>query len=306
MNHRVTENTEKEKTEIFTNMTPEKPGFCFCTIAFGHKYRALALLLAKDIEKYAPYTSFVVLTDKTQEFSEQTNVIACKHRQESVKGYHDKRFAIARALELFNACIFLDADMRILAPVPQDMPWIRQPGIAARGCEVISKKYGKVLEGSASARVCREFQVSQQAAQKLDLAGEHESIPFVYEYLFSVTKDGGKELDFLQQWDRLAPYFELNGVYDAEGNAIALAAVKAGLPVRWCEMEGIDFFKDKTELIRIKNGQSKMEDMAIYFEQQRMLEYPHLSVGERVVGKLGKGVRFFYYLLRLRVLTAFR
>ncbi|MEB3182099.1 MAG: hypothetical protein VKL59_24140 [Nostocaceae cyanobacterium] len=287
-------------------MISERPGFCFCTLAFGKKYRALALLLAKDIEKYAPYTSFLVLSDEPQEFSEQSNVISFKHRQQSVKGYHDKRFAFAKALELFNACIFLDADMRILGSVPQDMQWIQQPGISARGCEVMSKKYAKVLEGSASARVCREFQVSQKAAQMLGLAVEHESIPFVYEYLFSVTKDGGKELEFLKQWDMIAPYFELNGVYDAEGNAIALAAVKVGLSVRWCEMKGIDFFKDKTELIRIKNGQSKMEDMAIYFQQQGMLEYPQLSFWEKVVGKLGKEVRFFYYLLRLRVVAVFR
>lgn len=47
-------------------MVQQENKFCFCTLALGKKYRALALLLAKDIEKYSPHTSFVILTDNPQ------------------------------------------------------------------------------------------------------------------------------------------------------------------------------------------------------------------------------------------------
>jgi hypothetical protein len=285
-------------------MTQAEPKFCFCTLAFGKKYRALALLLAKDIEKYSPHTAFVVLTDNTQELSNQPNILAFKHRQQSVKCYHDKRFVIEKALSLFNSCIFMDADMRILAPVvPQNLEWLQLPGITARGCESMPKKYTKVFAGTANARVCKEFQVTYKTAKKLNLQLESEEVKFVYEYLFAVTKDSGRETEFLKQWEKIAPYYELNGVYDAEGNAIGLAAAKASLPVRWSAMEGITFFKDRTELIKIQKGQSNMEEMAMYFEQQQMLEHPNRSLFEKVIVNLGKNIDYFYSLVRLRIAT---
>jgi hypothetical protein len=280
-----------------------EPEFCFCSLAFCQRYRDLALLLAKDIEKYSPNTYFIVLTDKISDFSQQPNVLAFKHRRQSVKFYHDKRFAIAKALSMFNSCIFMDADTRILAPVPADMEWIKEPGITARVYESMPKKYAKVIAGTAGVKLLQEFEVSKKAAEKINLELSDENIKFVYEYLFAVTKDSGKELEFLKQWEIIANYSELNGLYDSEGNAIGLAAAKVGLPVRRSEMEGISFFKDRVELVRIQKGQSKMEEMSVYFQQQRMLEYPNRSILEKIVVKLGKIIGYLYNLLRLRIVT---
>lgn len=285
-------------------MTQAEPKFCFCTLALGTKYCGLALLLAKDIEKYSPHTSFVVLTDHPDDFSKQSNVLAFKHRQQAVKCYHDKRFVIEKSLSMFNSCIFIDADMRILAPVvPQEMKWLQLPGITARGCDSMPKKYATVLAGTANAKLGKEFQVTQKAAKKLNLQLESEEVKFVYEYLFAVTKHSGREIEFLRQWEKIAPYYEFNGVYDGEGNAIGLAAAKAGLPVRWSAMEGITFFKDRTELTKIQKGQSKMEEMSIYFEQQQMLEHPNRSLFERIVEKIVKSMKFSYNILNLRIQT---
>ncbi len=284
-------------------MPSEEPGFCFCTLAFGKKYRALALLLANDLTKYAPHTNFVVLTDNEEDFRHHPHILAFKHRQQSVKCYHDKRFAIAQALSLFNSCIYIDADMRILAPVPQDLEWTRVPGITARVCEVMTKKYDRVLAGIFDAKLEREFKVTQKAAQKLNLEFPNQEIKFVYEYLFAVTKDSGKEIEFIKQWENIAHYFELNGLYDSEGNAIGLAAAKADLPVRWGEMPGIDFFKDRTELVRIQKGESDMKEMSIYFEQQKMLEYPQYSLWEKISLKLSQRLGYMYNLLRVRIVT---
>lgn len=283
-------------------MTQEKR-FCFCSLAFGKNYRNLALLLAKDIEKYSPNTYFIVLTDFPQDFNKQPNVIALKHKQQSVKLYQDKRFAIAHSLSMFNSCIFLDADMRILAPVPQDMAWLQTPGISARSCETMSRKYAKVVNNTGDANLARGFKVTKKAAQKLNLDMDSPDVKFVYEYLFAVTKDSGRELDFLKQWEIIAPYFELNGVYDGEGNTIGLAAAKADFPVRWNEMQGISFFKDKSEMIRIQKGQSNMEQMSEYFKQQRMFEYPHRSLWEKIILKLNKQIVYLNKFILLRIMT---
>jgi hypothetical protein len=284
-------------------MKPQPARFCFCTLAFGNNYRNLALLLAKDLENYSPGTSFIVLTDEPRDFSKQPNVLAVKHQQQSVKLYHDKRFAIAKGLSLFDSCIFLDADMRILAPVPQDMEWIKTPGINARACDTMPKKYAKVLTGGADSKLLKEFKITKNLAKKLNLELDSGNVNFVYEYLFAVTKDEGKEIEFLNQWETIAAYYELNAVYEGEGNAIGIAAAKAELPVRWCAMDGINFFKDRTELIRVQKGQSDMQDMKIYFEQQRKLEYPKYSLMEKLIIKTRKQILYFFYLLRLRIVT---
>lgn len=284
-------------------MTKTENSFCFCTLALGKKYRALASLLAKDLDKYSPNTRFVILTDNPHDFSKYSQVLAFKHQQQGVKCYHDKRFAIAKALSLFNSCIFLDSDMRILAPVPEDLPWLMLPGITARACINMPKKFAKVDAGTADARLHREFQFTQKAAQTLNMDAQWEDIKFIHEYLFSVTKESGKELEFLQQWDVLARYFELNGVYDGEGNAIGLAASKAGLPVRWSEMPGISFFNNKIEFVRIQKGQSNIDEMSVYFEEHGKIAHRKRSLPEKVVFKLGEAIMHFYRALRLRIVT---
>ena len=126
--------------------------FCFGTLALGDSYRALALELAKDIEKYSPHSSFVILTDKPHYFSNQPNVLSFYHKQR-VGCYHDKKFVIEKCLSLFNCCIYIDADMRILAPVPQDMEWIQIPGIKARACHSMTKRYARNIVKSLQSSI---------------------------------------------------------------------------------------------------------------------------------------------------------
>ena len=80
--------------------------YCFCTLAVGKRYRNHAKILAKDIQVNAPHVSFIVLTDEPADFQEYSHVIAIKHRLQSVKGYHDKRFVIEKSLERFDTCVF--------------------------------------------------------------------------------------------------------------------------------------------------------------------------------------------------------
>ncbi|MEH2106185.1 hypothetical protein [Nostoc sp.] len=274
--------------------------FCFCTLALGKVYRTLAGLLAKDLELYSPNTAFIILTDHPQEFSKYPRVLAFQHQQQGVKCYHDKRFAIAKALSLFNSCIFIDSDMRILAPVPEDIEWLLEPGISARACMNMPKKFAKAL-GTTNKKFSREIEVIKKAAQFFNLEPEWENVTFVHEYLFSVTKSTGKEIEFLETWSILAKYFELNGVYEGEGNAIGLAAYKAGLPVRWSQMSGISFFNNKIELIRIQKGQSNMDKMLTYFEEHERIAHPKRSILAKIVFKLSKAIMHLYRAIKYRV-----
>ncbi|MEH1797925.1 MAG: hypothetical protein V7L13_01915 [Nostoc sp.] len=274
--------------------------FCFCTLALGKVYRTLAGFLAKDLELYSPNTAFIILTDHPQEFSKYPQVLAFQHQQQGVKCYHDKRFTIAKALSLFNSCIFIDSDMRILAPVPEDIEWLLEPGISARACMDMPKKFAKAL-GTTNKKFSREIEVIKKAAQFLNLEPEWENVTFVHEYLFSVTKSTGKEIEFLETWSILAKYFELNGVYEGEGNAIGLAAYKAGLPVRWSQMSGISFFNHKTELIKIQKGQSNMDKMLTYFEEHERIAHPKRSILAKIVFKLSKAIMHLYRAIKYRV-----
>jgi hypothetical protein len=277
--------------------------FCFCTLALGDNYRALAKELAKDLERYSPKTPLILFTDYPKDFEQHPNIITYKHQQQSVGCYHDKRIVLQEAIRLFKACIFIDADMRILSPVSEDLPWLLVPGIAAKACESFNKRYSKVVAGIDTPKMAREYDFVQQAATKFGLDHRSEKVQFVYEYLFSLTRDSGKEIEFLKQWEVMAPYFELNGIYDGEGAAIALAAAKVGLTIRRDPMQGLNFFKERIERSKIHKGESSMDQMAVFFERQKKLEYPQRSLLQRAILKFKKRTGRFYRQIRLRVTT---
>jgi hypothetical protein len=278
--------------------------FCFCTLALGERYRSHTFLLAQDIEKYSPGTSLVILTDKPQEFSKYSNVLAFKHQQKSIGCYHDKRFVIAKALSMFNTCIFLDADIRIVDNIKPDMKWL--PGITARSCTSVIKHneayIHSVIDLHKASRY-RDLKILEQIAQKLDINLEDINIQFVMEMLFIVTRQDGRELDFLKYWETIALYCELNGFYGAEGYAIGLAAAKAGMPVRWDAMDGIDYFKDWIEKQKIKKGQAKADEKLTYFQQHEAIEYRKRHFLKKVVSKLNKKIGYYYRYFSLRIAT---
>jgi hypothetical protein len=260
-----------------------KNKFCFATLALGKNYRALALELANDLAKFAPHISFVILTDKPQDFQEMANVLAFPHQQKSIGCYHDKLFVIEKGLSLFDSCMFLDADMRILAPITEDLHW--QPGITAKIAWHNIIKHNKKQQ---------EIKLLTRLAQKFNL--QLENITFVHECLFVVTKDEGKEIDFIETWKRMADYCELNKYYRGEGHSIGLAAAASGLEIRKDSMAYISFFKDKLESNHTKNND---QEKSVYFEKQKELEYPKISFLQKLKNKLIKMIMYIYRHLKL-------
>jgi TusA-related sulfurtransferase len=271
-------------------MNQNSQKFCFCTLALGKKYHTLALELAKDIKKYSPGTTFLILTDRPDRFKNIDNVIAFKHQPESIKFYHDKRFVIEKAMSLFNTCIFLDADMRILAPVSSNLEWL--PGITARtGSHIIKHNQRKN----------KELEIIHKISNKLGL--ELDRVKFVHEFLFVVTRDRGNELEFLKQWETIGRYFEVNGIYAGEGNAIGLAAAKVNFPVRFDSVDRFSFFKDRIERVRIKKGQVNPQDKSIYFEKQKQLEFPKYTRVEKILVNLSNRIGTLFRLVRLKIIS---
>ncbi|MCC5651819.1 hypothetical protein LC609_18715 [Nostoc sp. XA013] len=285
-------------------MKQEKPDACFCTLALGERYRSHALLLAQDIEKHSPEIYLIVLTDKPQEFKKYSNVLAFKHEQQSIGCYHDKRFVIAKAISLFNTCIFVDADIRILDKLQPEIKWL--PGITAKSCTSIiqhNHAYINSVNDAYKANRARDLTILSKLAQKLNLDLEDTNIQFVMEMLFVVTRQDGREIEFIKHWENIALYCELNGFYNAEGYAIGLAAAKAGLPVRWDAMDGIVYFKDWVEHQKIKKGQANPDTTLIYFQQHEAIEYRQNSIFQKLARKLNKFIGYYYRSLCLRLAT---
>lgn len=283
----------------------EQNNFCFCTFAGGDVYRALAKNLASDLKKFSPGTPLVLFTDRAQDFAEFDNVIAVQHRRQGVKFYHERRFAIAKALSMFESCIYLDADVRICAPVPSNLSW--KPGITARSCAAMMKHIQeRMYQGDAPRpEWVKNFKLYQTMAHKLGLDITLNEMTWVNEFLFVVTRDSGRELEWLDLWGKLAQYAEVQGMHKHPAYAMGIAAAKVGFPIQHDLMEGIDFFDDRIERCRISKGESDPEAKRQYFQVQGSIEYPDRSLLDRATRKIHRNVDYFWNLARLKVKALF-
>ena len=277
--------------------------FCFCTLTMGNKYRQLTSLLAKDIEEYSPGTTLIIFTDKPSDFSNYKNVIAYQYKRHDVAYHYERRFAIAKALSMFNSCIYMDGDMRICAPVPPEMKWL--PGITAISCTSMIEHIKGLLEKTNPPRPnqVKAFEFYQKMARKVDLDIEADQVIWINESLFVVTKDGGKEIEFLKLWDKLAIYADLHGYHDAPCYPIGLAAKKTGFTIRRDMMEGLDYFDDRIEKVRISKGQSDPNAKKVYFEMQKSIENPQRTIAQKILNKLSRKVEYFYHLNRVKLMA---
>ncbi|HLO51746.1 MAG TPA: hypothetical protein VK211_25260 [Kamptonema sp.] len=205
--------------------------FCFCTLAFGKKYRELAKQLAADLETHSVGTMLVICTDNPKEFQNCANVFAFKKSREGVDYcYNDKRFALKKALELFRVTIFVDADTRITGKVPE-REWIS--GITCEG-------FIPILEHPPNQSLPGRKEVIYKLAKKLGLS--LEQVSFVQESLFVIARDNGKEIQFIEEWGKIGRFFEVQKVKTKDGNPIGLATTRVGWNIRsdgWQELDQI-------------------------------------------------------------------
>lgn len=274
--------------------------FCFCTAAFGDEYTRLAKLLANDLNQFASGYPFVVFTDRPKLLQEHPNVIAVKHWCRGVQPYHERRFAIQHALSLSPSVMYLDADVRICAPITHALSF--EPGLAARSCGGLQKHMRKRFKKS-SLEDQRKLHIVQQMAQRVNIDLSSPDLKFINEFLFVVTADQGRELEFLKLWGELAIYADTLGMYKHPTYAMALAASKSGFPIYHSEMEGVHFFDDRIETVRISKGQATSDAKADYFKQQSRIEQKSKSRLYRLSQSLYKKGTVLYHRLRVQLMA---
>jgi hypothetical protein len=201
------------------NSSDPTANFCFCTLALRKKYQQLTKTLAEDLQKYAPQSKIVVGTDAPQYFDNVPNVIAFKHNQKSILHcYNDKRFVLAESLKLFPTAIFIDADTRLIESLPDSLDFT----LGIVGCNQSLVEHNKKYRP-------RDFPNLIKVSEKLGISSE--GVKWIGESLFIVTRDEGKEQEFLEWWGKIALYLEMKGMHSGEGSIMGLAAAKVGWTV---------------------------------------------------------------------------
>lgn len=271
---------------------PVQPSLCFCTTAFGAVYVKLAQLLAEDLRQFAPHAMLILLTDRPEAFQGYANVQAQRHWCRGVKSYHERRFAIGIALRIAPTVIYLDADLRICAPLPVLK---LQPGLTARSAGSMRVHLRQQFEREhLTAAQRHKRQVIEAMAAKVGLNWQVDEAQFINEFLFVVQADQGRELEFLRLWGELAIYADQLGLHQHPTYAMALAALKSGFSVHQSDMPGLDFFDDRIERVRISKGQVPPDSKAEYFEQQRQIEQARGKFARRWQKAKGKGLTAYH------------
>jgi hypothetical protein len=214
--------------------------YCICTLALGEKYCLLAKQLAQDLEQFSNHP-FLVLTDDPSHFYKLHNVITINHRKLSMLGYNDKLCVVQKALKVYDTCIFLDADVRILGPVFLDDELFK-PGISAYRVRSWEYVVNEALSGKPAPWKSNNLRIMKQLRRTLNLHQNDSDIPYIVEFLFAVTRH--KDIDsFFYQWNKVAEFCEKNKFFIHEGFSIGLAALLTGYPFSKNSFNGLRFFE---------------------------------------------------------------
>ncbi|MGB5771214.1 MAG: hypothetical protein WBM32_15310, partial [Crocosphaera sp.] len=200
----------------------DNSSICLTTLAMGSKYRKFAQLLAQDASELSSDTPFVILTDQPKDFVKFKNVIPIKHQIQSVGVYHDKLFALKEGLKHFECSIFLDSDCRLLKNVVKSRPW--KNGLTVKSCQNLLKFVTRrERKNQTDFNQNKQYRIISYIADKYRI--NPEDCKFVGEILLILKKDELKNYEkFLSLWDEIRLLFEGNGVFNAEGITIGLAA----------------------------------------------------------------------------------
>ncbi|AFZ46421.1 hypothetical protein Cyast_0441 [Cyanobacterium stanieri PCC 7202] len=217
--------------------------FCFATLALGKKYREMTKTLAEDLKKYSSGTMLVVGTDNPKDLLSFDNVIPFKLSQQGILHcYHDKRFVILKALSEFDTVIQIDADTYMTDFISPKLDF-------SRG---IIEGFNENLVNHVTKYTPERLDRLKKIATKIDV--DISQANFVGESLFIVSKDNGKEIEFIEQWGKIGLYLELKGIHAGSGNIIGLAALKVGFKTSrtpsWEQIKNVTNHFDASQKIK--------------------------------------------------------
>ncbi len=251
----------------------------FSTLALGAKFSHMADDLASDLLRHCPAAKLVVLTDEPEVLRLRSNVIAIKHRQVSVKPFHDKLCAVDRALQFGDSCIFMDADSRILGNVELE------PG--GEGVEALIVRSWAYNQNE----LADLGTIHQSLRKRFGLRQDDAELPYVVECLFRVTRDEHYE-QFREAWASISSFCQRRRFFIFEGYALALAAFLTGVPVRSEPFTGLRFVTAGLPYDFVADFLSEEAHRDICMAMDMIKVDPHVAMRRRILGRLETEARW--------------
>lgn len=279
-------------------MSIQLENICFGTLAYGLQFRIHAKILAQDFLLWHPGTRFFVVTDHPEYFQSLPNVIAVKYKPSGIRScYHDKRQVLKEALNHYAICIYLDADCRIVEPIPFDDLIHDQVFFTAIYGENLETKLSiEIRKGDKAGR----FNGPHRRKRILSAAAAGEGVnfnqvTFINETFFVVNSQHGDAQEFLTSWDFCARYTTARLFEFGEGASIGIALEKANEKhfllnkcPSWLFKDGFSDIKTKTE--------SQLERFCRLVALRRAIEaddWPRENRLNRLVSTLFRAIRFY-------------
>lgn len=204
--------------------------YCFCTLALYSPYRLLAKDLAKDLSKHAPKATLIVFSDQPDDFKDHQNVLAFKYHRKGIPHcWNDRRFVIEKSLTMYRTAIHIDADTRIILDIPERLEWL--PGITAMTEDL--------LQHARRWMYPPDVKLLESLACKLKIPLEETKL--IHESLYVVTRDSGRELEFLKQWDIITRTLELKGYTSSDGYLMGVAARRVNWNINECGWQPLKY-----------------------------------------------------------------
>jgi hypothetical protein len=247
----------------------------------------------------------IVVTDFPEYFNALPNVRAIKYRPSGIRHcYHDKRQVIREAISLHGACIYLDADCRILAAVNYEE--LLQEGVfftALYGENLHQKLLGEIASGvnvhKSNGPVSRKRILNNIALHK-NIA--FDNVTFINEVFFVINSNFGDVYGFLDEWDYCAGYTTARLFEFGEGASIGLALEKIGAVPHIFQRCPPWLFKDV-----LSDAKTKTAEQVEVFQRQLVLRraleceaWPRKSKIIKSVGIFLAAMRFYFNYLKSR------
>lgn len=217
------------------------------TLALGEQYRILARLLAGDLLIYNPELTLYILTDRPDVFSDFTNVVTRKHSFGGINScYHDKKDVVRCVLEQHDACLFLDADCRLVNKIDIAELLLHKSFVVGFSVENQEKKLNYEIEHVAHSRGLnsphRRNLLLRQLATTIGV--NFSQVSFITESFFLINKKYGDHLVFLQLWDQAAKYLTLRLFEFSEGSSIGICTAAINSTASRLDKVPAWYFKD--------------------------------------------------------------
>lgn len=224
-----------------------KKSFGFGTLALGTQYRVFAKLLAADLLKYHPNEKLYVLTDYPSSFSDYPNVVAVHHRFGGVRScYHDKQWVVKKVLGHCHACIFLDADCRILEKINFEEIENKKSLVVSIFSESLQEKINieenELIHNTWLNNPKRRRLLLQKLSSKLQVG--FDDVRFIQESFFCINSKYGNTQLFLDYWFLSFKYLTKHLMEFGEGASIGIATLASGGSVTSLNYIPRWFFKD--------------------------------------------------------------